>query len=52
MGGKANATFCDAATAIDRADIVLLLVGHQAFKGINRNTLNQKVVIDTQGLFA
>jgi hypothetical protein len=29
-----------------------LLVGHRAFKEINRNTLNQKVVIDTQGLFA
>ena len=50
--GKANATFCDASTAIERADIVLLLVGHRAFKEINRNMLNQKVVIDTQGLFA
>jgi UDP-N-acetyl-D-mannosaminuronic acid dehydrogenase len=49
---KANAVFCDAASAIEQADIVLLLVGHQAFKKINRNLLNQKVVIDTQGLFS
>ena len=52
LADKKNATFCDAATAIDKADIVVLLVGHRAFKEINRNTLNQKVVIDTQGLFA
>ncbi|MBT5108247.1 MAG: NAD(P)-binding domain-containing protein, partial [Rhodospirillaceae bacterium] len=52
LADKKNATFFDAATAIDKADIVVLLVGHRAFKEINRNTLNQKVVIDTQGLFA
>jgi UDP-N-acetyl-D-mannosaminuronic acid dehydrogenase len=47
-----NATFCDAAEAIEKADIVVLLVAHKAFTEINRNSLNQKVVIDTQGLFA
>jgi UDP-N-acetyl-D-mannosaminuronic acid dehydrogenase len=50
--GKPNAVFCDAATAVEEADIVLLLVGHQAFRKINRNLLNQKVVIDTQGVLA
>jgi UDP-N-acetyl-D-mannosaminuronic acid dehydrogenase len=46
---KPNATFCDVTTAVEQADIVVLLVGHRAFKEINRNKLKQKVVIDTQG---
>lgn len=39
----------DAATAVDRADIVLLLVDHREFKAIDRSLLQGKTVIDTRG---
>lgn len=35
---------------IQRADIILLLVDHKEFKGINRLELNEKVLIDTRGI--
>jgi UDP-N-acetyl-D-mannosaminuronic acid dehydrogenase len=37
--------------AIDRADIVLLLVDHRPFGDVDRDLLNEKVVIDTRGLW-
>jgi len=37
--------------ALDRADIILLLVDHDAFKEVDRNELLDKVVIDTRGLW-
>lgn len=36
---------------IERADIVLLLVDHDPFKTIDREQLNEKIVIDTKGLW-
>jgi UDP-N-acetyl-D-mannosaminuronic acid dehydrogenase len=37
--------------AIDRADIVLLLVDHRPFGDVDRDLLKEKVVIDTRGLW-
>lgn len=37
--------------AIQRADIVLLLVNHQEFKNIDMNVLSGKKIIDTRGLW-
>ncbi len=45
------ATLTSTQDAIDRADIILLLVDHDAFKEIDRNELLDKVVIDTRGLW-
>ena len=41
----------DAQDAIDKADIVLLLVNHDVFRIINFNSLVGKVIIDTRGLW-
>jgi UDP-N-acetyl-D-mannosaminuronic acid dehydrogenase len=37
--------------ALDEADIVVLLVDHRAFATVSREMLNQKIVIDTRGLW-
>jgi UDP-N-acetyl-D-mannosaminuronic acid dehydrogenase len=47
----ANVFFADAEEAIAKADIVLLLVNHQAFKDIGIGALAGKTVIDTRGLW-
>jgi len=38
--------------ALAEADIVVLLVEHAQFHGIDRLTLNSKIIIDTRGVFA
>ncbi|OZB97657.1 UDP-N-acetyl-D-mannosamine dehydrogenase [Paenibacillus sp. XY044] len=42
----------EAAEAVRKADIVLLLVNHDAFSHIDRNLLQEKIVIDTRGFFS
>ncbi len=37
-------------TAIDQADIVLLLVDHKPFRKLSAERLNEKIVIDTRGV--
>jgi len=37
--------------ALERANIVLVLVDHRAFKRIKREALNEKLLVDTRGLF-
>lgn len=37
--------------AIDRADIVVVMVDHDPFKGYDQEKLQEKVVIDTKGLW-
>lgn len=37
--------------AIERANVVLLLVDHMSFLQIDRNVLNDKIVIDTRGVW-
>jgi len=44
-------TLVDADEAIQRADIVLLLVDHDAFREIDRDRLLDKAVVDTRGLW-
>ncbi|MEI4801148.1 UDP-N-acetyl-D-mannosamine dehydrogenase [Bacillus sp. NPDC077411] len=39
------------ASTISKADIIVLLVDHDSFKDIDRLTLNEKVVIDTRGIW-
>jgi len=51
LAKHANVEFMDAASAIEAADVVLLLVDHKEFKTVNRQMLNEKVVIDTRGLW-
>jgi UDP-N-acetyl-D-mannosaminuronic acid dehydrogenase len=43
--------FRDALTAIDRADVVILLVDHRQFNLIDPNALKGKPLIDTRGLW-
>jgi len=44
-------TFTDALTAIDRADIVVLLVDHRQFGLIDPRALEDKKLVDTRGLW-
>lgn len=46
-----NVNFMDAKDAVEKADIVLLLVNHRVFQEIGINSLVGKVVIDTRGLW-
>lgn len=46
-----NITKQDIDEALDAADVVLLLVDHSQFKHIERNRLDEKVVIDTKGIW-
>jgi UDP-N-acetyl-D-mannosaminuronic acid dehydrogenase len=42
---------CTLAEALDRADIILLLVDHDQFKKVDKSRLLSKVVIDTRGIY-
>ncbi|MEN3974411.1 UDP-N-acetyl-D-mannosamine dehydrogenase [Emcibacter sp. SYSU 3D8] len=46
-----NVEFVGVDEALDRADILLLLVDHDRFKLIEREQLARKVLIDTRGVF-
>ncbi|MGO2311170.1 MAG: UDP-N-acetyl-D-mannosamine dehydrogenase [Brachybacterium tyrofermentans] len=46
-----NVELADLDSALDRADIVLLMVDHDPFKEIDRELLQEKIVIDTKGLW-
>lgn len=46
-----NVQHQDAETAIEEADIVVMLVDHTPFKRIDRALLQEKVVIDTKGVW-
>jgi UDP-N-acetyl-D-mannosaminuronic acid dehydrogenase len=46
------ATFEDAGTAIQRADVVVVLVDHSPFKDITLGMLRDKQLVDTRGLFS
>lgn len=51
LAGFANLEFVGVDEALRRADILLVLVDHERFKGIEREQLARKVLIDTRGLF-
>lgn len=43
--------FTDYETAVKNADLIVLLVNHDLFKNINRRLLDEKIVIDTRGIW-
>lgn len=49
---KANVTFMDLAQALNLANVIVLLVDHQAFHVIDSNQLSTKLVVDTRGLLS
>lgn len=51
LGEQTNVALQDAKSAIADADIVLVLVDHTPFKRIDRAELEEKIVIDTKGLW-
>lgn len=46
-----NVEFASIKTALPAADIVVLLVDHREFRNMDRQSLNEKVVIDTRGVW-
>jgi UDP-N-acetyl-D-mannosaminuronic acid dehydrogenase len=46
-----NVELCPFATAVQRSDIVVLLVGHRQFRQIDRRLLMEKIIIDTRGVW-
>lgn len=51
LGALENVRHQDAHAAIEDADIVLMLVDHTPFRQIEREDLQEKVVIDTKGVW-
>ena len=50
--GNANLRLLGASEAADRADIIVLLVEHEAFKALRHARHNGKVIYDTRGAWA
>ena len=46
-----NIELADLTTAIESADVVVLLVDHREFVGADQNLLDGKSVIDTRGVW-
>ncbi|MFC0675717.1 UDP-N-acetyl-D-mannosamine dehydrogenase [Brachybacterium hainanense] len=51
LAERDNVELAELGDALSRADIVLLLVDHDPFKTIDRELLNEKIVLDTKGLW-
>lgn len=51
FAGKPNVELAELEDAVERADIVLLMVDHDPFKTFDHEKLQEKVVIDTKGLW-
>ena len=51
LQGIANLRLTPATEAIEKADIVVMLVDHDPFKALNKSRLAGKVVYDTRGLW-
>lgn len=51
-GLRGKVELCGVNEAIDRADVIVLLVDHNEFKEVDRSRLLGKVVIDTRGIYA
>lgn len=52
LAGFKNIEFMNYTEAIDKADIVLILVDHKEIKALPKDVLKDKIVIDTRGVFA
>lgn len=48
--GFANAELTELTSALEQADVIVLLVDHEPFKAITRAQLDGKVWVDTKGL--
>lgn len=51
LAEQKNVELVELGSALERADIVLLMVDHDPFKEIDRELLQEKIVIDTKGLW-
>ncbi len=51
LADRANVEHAEVEDAIERADIVLVLVDHHQFKTLDREILAEKIVVDTKGLW-
>ena len=51
LAGLSNVELAETAEAIERADVVLVLVDHDEFKGVPAAALKGKAVVDTKGLW-
>ena len=51
LAAKDNVELAELGSALERADIVLLMVDHTPFKEVDRDLLQEKIVIDTKGLW-
>ncbi|MGP9681650.1 UDP-N-acetyl-D-mannosamine dehydrogenase [Brachybacterium sp. AOP3-A1-3] len=51
LAEQGNVELAELDSALEQADIVLLLVDHDPFKQIERGLLQEKIVIDTKGLW-
>ncbi|MFC7457051.1 UDP-N-acetyl-D-mannosamine dehydrogenase [Brachybacterium sp. GCM10030267] len=51
LAERDNVELAELDSALERADIVLLLVDHDPFKELDRELLREKIVIDTKGLW-
>lgn len=49
LAGHKNLRLANAYEAVDRADIVVLLVEHDPFKALRNTRLGGKVIYDTRG---
>ena len=51
LAEKENVELLELDAALERADIVLLMVDHDPFKEVDRGLLQEKIIIDTKGLW-
>ncbi|GAA3596478.1 UDP-N-acetyl-D-mannosamine dehydrogenase [Agrococcus terreus] len=51
LADRPNVELASVEDAIERADIVLVLVDHHEFKTLDRELLAEKIVVDTKGLW-
>lgn len=51
LADRANVELASVEDAIERADIVLVLVDHHEFKTLDRDLLAEKIIVDTKGLW-
>lgn len=49
---QANVELLDLSVAVEKADIICLLVDHDEFRSVNRSALRGKVVFDTRGVWS
>ena len=51
LADRDNVELAELDAALERADIVLLMVDHDPFKDLDRDLLAEKIIIDTKGLW-